>query len=267
MGYGGHVPVVPLAAGHGDILVGAGLQAARFIPGGGQHTEQGSRRTGGEVLARVAHGLYAALVQGGQGHLVAPGGEVPQHAVLAGKLHGRIVHGAYHVARQGQCDVVRGGGGQVVEVVLLAPVHGLAGDEVGPGAAQARRACAAVEVHHELLFGGHLQQLLIFLHHGLAVILEEVYLHAGKAQAFPLGQDGAYLLLVVAEAVLVTPDEHFHALRGGIGRDIGQGIGSAVPPGVEGVVGPVHVVRHVDIVFHDVQVVAFLSVLAAPVPR
>ena len=120
-----------------------------------------------------------------------------------GEGTGGIVHGAYHIARKGQRAVVpRGIGGETTIIVIpFGTIHRFGGHKMRISTLPATRDGGTVEVDHELMLGGALEDVEIVVHHTYAVGTEEVYLDTLDTHAaYPSKLAVAFLGVVEAVA-------------------------------------------------------------------
>ncbi len=182
---------------------------------------------------------------------------------------GREVHRAEQAAGEGQGDGVADVAALAVEFVVFIPQYAFLREKMGVGAREPGGFVDAVEIHHQAVARGGLEQLHDPLHGFLRVAVEEVHLDADEAQAGEVGERAFHAEGFYVDGVRPNPEAHAALAgvgdeAGGIdvrlgpgevaGRVVGRRVQPLVPQGqvlipepVHELVGPAHLGGEVDI--------------------
>ena len=139
----------------------------------------------------------------------------------AGAVAHRTLGVVYHAGRHadiGECHIVEGHVYlDAAPAHVLQTVYALVVQDVGIGAVEAVRLERAVEVEHQMIFGGGLRGLGVEVEHQLVVAVHEVDLEALHAH---LGVVLADMLHVAGKGVIAGPENDADPLALGVGEQL-----------------------------------------------
>ena len=174
-------PVRPLTPGHHRIFIRRSSEKTDIIPcrrDSLQKLRSGFSGRLPNALRAEAHRSPARFIDHRQRHFVG-GARLAEAAPVPFDAHGRVIHGAGHVAGEHKIHVVgwrqRPKGG--VEIIMLLSRHALLGHDIRPGPLHPAGKDIPVVTHQQLAGGAFAGDILAVLVACLAIAVQKVHLH------------------------------------------------------------------------------------------